>query len=146
MERRLAIVLCLVFSGLTALIYQIIWTRLAGFAFGTTTEAIASVLAVFFAGLALGNALAARVLPRVRYPLRAYALLELGIGVFALLSLPLLKQLDDVTAWIGVDSAAWVLSGVRLAAATAILLPPTAAMGATRPVVARGGVGWEEHT
>jgi spermidine synthase len=138
MERRVAIVLCLVFSGLTALIYQIIWTRLLGFVFGTTTEAIASVLAVFFAGLALGSALAARLLPRVRRPLRGYALLELGIGVFALLSLPLLKQLDDVTAWIGADPAPWVLGAFRLAAATAILLPPTAAMGATLPIVARG--------
>ena len=28
---------CLVFSGLSALVYQVLWTRLLGFAFGTTT-------------------------------------------------------------------------------------------------------------
>ena len=55
MGRRSSILLCLAFSGLSALVYQVIWTRLLGFAFGTTTEAIATVLAVFFAGLALGN-------------------------------------------------------------------------------------------
>ena len=33
MRHRLAIVACLVFSGLAALVYQVIWIRLLGFAF-----------------------------------------------------------------------------------------------------------------
>ena len=94
MKRRVAILLCLVFSGLAALVYQLIWTRLMGFAFGTTTEAISTVLAVFFGGMAAGNWIAARTLWRVRHPLRLYALLELGIGAFALVSLPILQELD----------------------------------------------------
>ena len=57
--KRAVILFALVFSGLTALVYQILWTRLLGFAFGTTTEAISILLAVFFGGFALGN-LAAR--------------------------------------------------------------------------------------
>jgi spermidine synthase len=129
MRRRLAIVLCLVFSGLAALVYQIIWTRLLGLAFGTTTEAISCVLAVFFGGMALGNWLAAGRLARVRRPLRVYAWLELGIGAHALLSLPLLLELDTLHAWMGAE---------RLTTAAALLLPPTLAMGATLPVVARG--------
>ena len=69
---------------LGALVYQVLWTRLLGLAFGTTTEAIGTVLAVFFGGLALGNLLAARGWTlRLRHPLRAYALLELAMGVFA---------------------------------------------------------------
>ena len=60
--RRLAVVLCLLFSGLAALVYQVIWTRLLGFTFGHTTEAISTVLAIFFGGMALGNFLAARTL------------------------------------------------------------------------------------
>ena len=58
---RAAILAALFFSGLTALVYQILWTRLTGLAFGTSTEAIAAVLAVFFGGLALGNLAAARL-------------------------------------------------------------------------------------
>jgi spermidine synthase len=85
MHRRLILVSCLVFSGLAALVYQIIWTRLLGFAFGTTTEAIGTVLAVFFGGMALGNLIAARRLTRVRRPLRFYAWLELGVGFLVLL-------------------------------------------------------------
>ena len=96
MRRPLAILLCLIFSGLAALVYQIIWTRLLGLAFGTTTEAISSVLAIFFGGMALGNWLAAARLARVRRPLVVYALLELAIGAYALLSLPLLRELDTI--------------------------------------------------
>ena len=83
MHAQVAIVACLAFSGFSALVYQVLWTRLLGLAFGTTTEAIGTVLAVFFGGLALGNLLAARWTLRLRHPLRAYAVLELAIGVFA---------------------------------------------------------------
>jgi spermidine synthase len=128
---------CLVFSGLSALVYQIVWVRLLGFTFGTTTEAVSTVLAVFFAGLALGNLLAAAALRRVRRPLRVYALLELGIGLYALLSVPLLASLDDVHALVGVGLSPAALAAVRVAGSALVLLPPTLAMGATLPVVAR---------
>ena len=36
---RAAILAALFFSGLTALVYQILWTRQLGFAFGTSTSA-----------------------------------------------------------------------------------------------------------
>ncbi len=128
---------CLFFSGLAALVYQVLWTRLLGFAFGTTTEAIGTVLAVFFGGMALGNALAARHFSRVERPLRVYALLELAIGVFALVSLPLLWRLETVYAWVGTDHGVLGAALLRIATAALVLLPPTVAMGATLPVVAR---------
>ncbi len=135
---RSAILLCLLLSGWASLVYQIVWTRLLGLAFGTTTEAIGAVLAVFFAGLAGGGWIAARALPRVRRPLRLYALLEIGIGAFALASLPCLRELDELYAWIGTQHGPGVLAAIRVAAAAAVLLPPTLAMGATLPVVAAG--------
>src|SRR5262249_60685295 len=91
--QRLVLAACLLFSGLCALIDQLVWTRWLGLSFGTTTEAIAAVLSVFFGGLALGNWLAARRLARVARPLRVYVALEAAIGVFALLSLPLLRRM-----------------------------------------------------
>jgi spermidine synthase len=138
MRRRWTLALCLIFSGLAALVYQVIWTRLMGFAFGTTTEAIGTVLAVFFGGMALGNAWAARRIARLERPLRVYALLELGIGAFALASLPLLRHLDVLYTWVGPDHGPVTSTALRVAAAAAVLLPPTFAMGATLPVVARG--------
>src|SRR5215468_2028534 len=121
---------CLVFSGLSALVYQIVWVRLLGFTFGTTTEAVST-------GLALGNVGAAAALGRVRRPLRVYALLEIGIGLYALLSVPLLASLDGVHALVGVGLSPAALTAVRVAGSALVLLPPTLAMGATLPVVAR---------
>ncbi len=138
MGRRSAVAACLVLSGISALVYQIIWVRLLGFTFGTTTEAVSTVLAVFFGGLALGNLWAASRLSRVERPLRVYALLELGIGLYALASLPLLQGLSGIDALLGVGQGPWVRTAIRLAGSAAVLLPPTIAMGATLPVVARG--------
>src|SRR5512145_180395 len=107
MARRSAVAACLVFSGLSALVYQIIWVRLLGFTFGTTTEAVSTVLAVFFGGLALGNLWAAERLSRVERPLRVYALLELGIGLYALASLPLLHGLAHVDVLVGAGQGPW---------------------------------------
>jgi len=137
-HRQGIIVACLVFSGLSALVYQLIWTRLLGFSLGTSTEAISIVLAVFFGGLALGNLAAARWLERVERPLRVYARLEAGIGLYALLSLPVLRRLDQAFAWLGTPESEAGLVALRIALAVCVLLPPTIAMGATLPVVARG--------
>jgi spermidine synthase len=136
--QRLWIVLCLVFSGFTALVYQLIWTRLLGFSFGTSTEAVSTVLAVFFGGLAIGNLLAARLQPRIERPLRVYAMLEMAVGVAALISLPLLSNLHAVYAWLGIPGSATGLTISRVLLSALVLLPPTIAMGATLPVVARG--------
>ena len=141
---HLAIVACLLFSGLTALVYQLVWTRLLGLAFGTTTEAIASVLAVFFGGLALGNWLAARWLTRLRRPLRVYAALEAGIGAWALASLPILWNLDALHGVLGAPESRAGLGVLRFAVSALLLLPPTLAMGATLPVVARALVTRDE--
>ena len=136
--RRSVVASLLLFSGFSALVYQIIWTRLLGFVFGTTTEAVASVLAVFFLGLALGNGLAARWLHRVARPLRLYALVELAIGAFALASLPLLRGMDTLYGWLGTEHSAMAMTAIRIVAVCCVLLPPTIAMGATLPIVARG--------
>ncbi len=144
MPTRWLLTACLVFSGLSALVYQVVWTRLLGFAFGTTTEAIGTVLAVFFGGMALGNLLAARRLHLVERPLRLYGLLELGIGAFALLSLPLLRRLDVLYDIVGADHSPGTMTAIRAVVAGLFLLPPTIAMGATLPVVAHGLVSRDQ--
>src|SRR5262247_4676190 len=112
---RRGVAACLVFSGLSALVYQIIWVRLLGFTFGTTTEAVSTVLAVFFGGFALGNLAAAVGLAKVLRPLRVYALLEFGIGLYALASVPLLQGLSGVDVLLGAGRGPWVQTALRLA-------------------------------
>src|SRR5512136_1559330 len=84
-------------SGLTSLIYEVIWVRRFGLVFGVTTYAVSTVLAAFFAGLALGSYIAGRVIDRSRlHPLAIYGAMEAIIGVYALL-LPLLLRLVEAT-------------------------------------------------
>ena len=52
-------------SGISALIYQVLWLRLLGLVFGVTTYAASTVWASFMAGLALGSFGAGRVADRV---------------------------------------------------------------------------------
>jgi len=135
---RVTLTLCVIFSGLAALLYQVIWTRLLGLSFGTTTEAIGTVLAVFFGGMALGNAWAAEWMKRTRRPLRVYGWLETGIGLWALGSFPVLVRMPSLYGLLGANCGSASRVSLRLMASALLLLPPTIAMGATLPVVARG--------
>ncbi len=65
-----------------------------GLVFGATTLAVSTVLAAFMGGLALGSALAGLTGTKVKRPVRAYGLLEIGIALYAL-AVPLLFSLVD---------------------------------------------------
>ena len=140
--------LTLVFaSGAAALVYQSLWLRAFGLVFGSATDATAMVLAIFMGGLAIGSAWTAR--RQVRRPLRAYALVEMGIAATALVTMPLLRWLPEMYASVsflrGLTGAADVLA--RAALAALILLPATFLLGATLPlaVEARSRRGQDEH-
>ena len=77
-------VLCgvLFFSGTGALIFETLWLRLSGLAFGNSIWAAALILSSFMAGLALGNALAASSRIRRWRPLYFYAALEVLVAFF----------------------------------------------------------------
>ena len=79
------IVLLLFFcSGISGLIYEVVWTRLLTVILGNTVYAVSTVLTVFMAGLALGSFWSGRIIDRRKDPFRVYALLELAIGVTGL--------------------------------------------------------------
>src|SRR6266700_892290 len=75
---RIAISCAVLFlSGTGALIFETLWLRLSGLAFGNSIWAAALILSSFMAGLALGNALAASSRIRRWRPLHFYAVLEM---------------------------------------------------------------------
>src|SRR5512137_1692277 len=126
-------------SGVSGLVYQVIWARQLTLIFGATSPAITTVLAAFMLGLALGSYAAGRWAGRWGHPLRAYALIELGIGIYAV-AFPLLLnglQVVHIPLFRILLDAPLTLIAVRVALATGLLLPPTALMGASLPVLAR---------
>ena len=133
-----AIAVCFVLSGITGLIYEVLWARMLGLVFGATTLAVSTVLASFMGGLALGSALAGRMAARLRRPLRAYGLIEIAIAVYALLVPWLFRLVDHVYAlvWQQLHPNFYVFSLWRFVLSGVTLLVPTTLMGATLPVLA----------
>jgi len=113
--------------------------------FGVSDLAIATVLASFFLGMGLGAGLGGRLASRTRRPARTYALLELGVACWALLSLFLIPRVHELYAAMGAGASFAQLTPLRLGLAFAILLPPTTAMGATLPVLISAVKDHGEH-
>src|SRR5881275_3287508 len=132
-------ILCgiLFFSGTGALIFETLWLRLSGLAFGNSTWAAALILSSFMAGLALGNALAASSRIRRCRPLHFYAVLELAVAFFGctiVFGLPVLGDLMR-PVWQMLWNYQPTLLGLRFVVSFLILLVPTTAMGLTLPVI-----------
>jgi spermidine synthase len=125
-------------SGVAGLGYEVVWGRWLHSVFGASAWALAAILSAFMAGLALGSFLAGRLGSRLRAdPLLAYGVIEILIGVWALL-FPWL--LDAVVAVQGTLFFRWVdqhtLYGlIRFALCFVVLLVPTSLMGATFPLL-----------
>jgi spermidine synthase len=143
---------CFILSGIAALIYQTAWTRQFAIIFGTSELAIATVLAAYMGGLALGALLAERLLPRVTRPVFTYAVLELGIAGSALFAVPALLWVSNVAlqAFFGnqptpPDSEHAATTLFYLVSAFVALAIPTTLMGATLPMLARYAIAEESQ-
>src|SRR5437763_6483240 len=71
-------------SGFAGLIYESIWTHYLKLLLGHAAYAQTLVLAIFMGGMAVGSWLAARLAPRRRRVLVAYAAVEAIVGAVAL--------------------------------------------------------------
>jgi spermidine synthase len=133
-------------SGFSALVYQIVWLRMLALVFGVTVHAASAVLTSFMGGLALGSWLGGRIADRSRSPLRAFALVEIGVALSALAVPPLLRAAEAlyVTVQGHAPDAPLLLTAARLGCAALVLLVPTTLMGASLPLLSRyvaGGAG-----
>ena len=140
------VVACFFLSGLAALLYQTAWLRQFSLVFGTSELAVATVLAAYMGGLAVGSAVAGRYANRVTRPVLVYGLLEAGIALSAL-AVPLLLMaartlyasiLGDQPA--PPDAATIGQPVFYLLVAFLVLAIPTGFMGATLPLLTRYAV------
>jgi spermidine synthase len=135
---RIALLSAILFlSGIGALVFETLWLRLSGLAFGNSVWATALILSSFMAGLALGNAIAASSRIRRWRPLHLYALLEVLVAVLGctiVFGLPALGELLR-PLWQMLWNYQPTLLGLRFVISFLILLVPTTAMGLTLPVL-----------
>jgi spermidine synthase len=124
-------------SGFCSLVYQVVWIHRFTRVFGSTVQATAAVVAVFFTGLSLGSYLFGRISRRSDHPLRLYAILELIIAVYALLFPLLIGGAESIYTRLLTGEAPGepVVQAARLCLAAVVLLPPTLLMGGTLPLL-----------
>ncbi len=126
-------------SGATALVYQTLWVRELQLVFGTSTFAISTVLAAFMAGLAAGGFLLGRVADKLQRPLATYGILEIVIGLYALVFPWIVTFLTPVylNAYRAIQPGPLAYGLIQFALVGVALLLPTAMMGGTLPLLAR---------
>jgi spermidine synthase len=126
-------------SGASALIFETLWFRQAGLAFGNSIWASSLVLSGFMTGLALGNALAARAGDRLSNPVRVYALAEAAIAITGVGLVYLFPVLGAALApmFRPLLDHPWALNPLRLLVAFVLLVIPSTAMGITLPLLTR---------
>src|SRR5262245_55218282 len=140
---REILLICFFLSGATGLVYEVVWLRLLGLVFGHTVYALTAVLAAFMAGLGLGSYALGRCASRIRNLIRAYGLIEIGIGAYCAM-LPALLGLA-APLYLGVyralDLSYSALTFVQFLIVFVLLLVPTALMGGTLPILSQAFVG-----
>src|SRR5262249_61228818 len=121
--------LCFFLSGVTGLVYQVVWLRMLVLILGHTVQAVTTVVAAFMAGLALGSFLWGRRAGQARHPLRQYGWLEIGIGIYGALMPALLWLVPLLNVDLRQQLGASTFGTVQFLGMFGLLLVPTALMG-----------------
>jgi spermidine synthase len=143
MIRVTALLLTLV-TGFTGLVYEVAWQKSLAALLGSHAEATAAVLAIFLGGLAAGYALfgrmTRRVVERARQQSRParllylYALVEMGIGLYAL-AFPTLFSVAQYVSLLVPHGHPGLGFAFDVVLSTLLIGPPTVLMGGTIPIL-----------
>jgi len=115
-------------SGISALLYQLIWQRALLTIFGSNIESVTMVVSAFMLGLGIGSIVGGAVSNRRGVPLLLiFALVEIGIGLYGAISLHLFR-------WVGSFASGGGMLQTGLMTLTLILIP-TLLMGSTLPLL-----------
>ncbi|MGH0028395.1 MAG: fused MFS/spermidine synthase [Myxococcota bacterium] len=141
---RLVALFLTVVTGFSGLVYEVSWQKYLATLLGSHSEATASVLGIFLAGLSLGYALFGRLTRRLTRRAAAqgraprlfltYGVVEGGIGVYAFCFPWLFEAVRALSLSVphGAGGLGFAFDVVLVAL---LLLPPTVLMGGTIPLL-----------
>ena len=122
-----------VLSGFAALIYQVAWQRALFGIYGLNVESVTVVVTAFMLGLGVGSLAGGWAAARPRIDrLAVFASMEGAICAYGAGSLALFAWVGELTGPLGPAAVFLATFG--------LLLPPTALMGATLPLLVGHGV------
>jgi spermidine synthase len=134
-----ALVAVFVLSGAAGLIYESLWSRYLGLFVGHSAYAQIIVLVIFLGGMSLGAHLVGRRSDRIRHPLIGYAVVELIVGVLAMVFHDAFLVTTDFAyrsifpsfSGFGLTAVKWTIAGL-------LILPQSILLGATFPLMSSG--------
>ena len=123
--------LIIVLSCMCGTLYEVIWARQLTLFFGSPVFAASAILSALAGGLGLGSFCFRGLAEGKKRPLRVYALLGVGLGIFALIFPTLLDILNAICILIyrGLDVGFYFLSWIRFILSFIVLLIPSILMG-----------------
>ena len=127
-------------SGAAGLIYQAVWSQYLGLFLGHAAYAQSLVLAIFMGGMALGAWWVSCYASAWRNLLRAYAAVELLIGIAAAVfhtEFLTFTGLAYDMVFPAID-AGWLVTSYKWASATLLILPQSILLGMTFPLMSNG--------
>ncbi len=128
-------------SGFCALALEVFWTRALVFFLDNSTHAFTTILTAFLLGIAIGSLIVGRFIDTRRKLFAWLGLIQVFIGLSAILAIPILSNLTPVfesMAGSSPDSMLlWKWIGMRFSRSLAVMLVPAVLMGMTFPVVSK---------
>ncbi|HTU03626.1 MAG TPA: fused MFS/spermidine synthase, partial [Candidatus Sulfotelmatobacter sp.] len=126
-------------SGAAAMIYENAWTRALTLVIGMSTYSFTIMLTTFLVGLGLGSLLYARRTGAAAPGIAAFGLLQLGIALSALGTIPLFERLPFLFLRLsrGLGDAFGQLLATQVTLSGLVMLLPTLLLGMAFPMVAR---------
>jgi spermidine synthase len=127
-------------SGFAGLMYESVWTHYLKLFLGHSAYAQPLVLGIFMGGMALGAWIASRLSQRLRDLLLAYALIEVAVGIAAIVFHPVFvaatgAAFDRVIPALGSPAAGHAF---KWALGAALVLPQSILLGMTFPLMTGG--------
>lgn len=130
-------------TGLSSFMYEIGWVRMLALVLGSSTHAFELMLAAFIFGIALGGFWIKRRIDAISNPARLLAWIQVVMGLFALLSLPVYNASFDIMHWLlqalqKTDPAYLLFNSASHVIALLVMLPATFCAGMTFPLITFG--------
>ncbi len=139
-EQYAVTLVALALSGFAAMGYEVLFTRVIGLSFGSSTYSFTVMLMSFITGISIGSAIVSRL--KVKRPLWLLAVSQFAVVVALLVATPLVSRLPYLIALLRIE-----LQGANLgfelyqlgkaSLCLAVLLLPTTCLGFSFPLVAQ---------
>ena len=124
-------------SGFSAMVYEVAWTRALSLVLGSSIYAFCIMLATFLGGMAIGSFVARQHLSHKASTLSQFILIELVLGAYGLISVPLFSLLPRwfVVLWPVTGGSFSGLSWLQCTLSAFAMLYPTVLLGILFPIV-----------